>query len=88
MQHGVEDGGSGDDQNARPEENHLDSEILKLRQRWELASVLNFLDVSNISELSIVRCRDYIHRLLLKWLELIMLGYEIVKDFIVILVLI
>ncbi|RDX62484.1 DDT domain-containing protein DDR4, partial [Mucuna pruriens] len=41
----VEDAGVGEDRNARFEENDLESEIWKLRGRWELASVLNFLDV-------------------------------------------
>ncbi|KHN16473.1 hypothetical protein glysoja_036575 [Glycine soja] len=40
----VEEGG-GEERNARFEESDLDSEISKLRGRWELASVLNFLDV-------------------------------------------
>lgn len=42
----VEGGGGNEEQNTCVEENHLDLEILKLRGRWELASVLNFLDVS------------------------------------------
>ncbi|KAG5048482.1 hypothetical protein AAZX31_04G071600 [Glycine max] len=41
----VEEGGGGEERNARFEENDLDLEISKLRGRWELASVLNFLDV-------------------------------------------
>ncbi|XP_027356888.1 DDT domain-containing protein DDR4 [Abrus precatorius] len=41
----AEEGGGGEERNARAEENNLELEILKLRGRWELASVLNFLDV-------------------------------------------
>ncbi|KAJ7966082.1 DDT domain-containing protein DDR4 [Quillaja saponaria] len=36
---------SGEDQEAIEVEKPLQSEVLKLRKRWELASVLNFLDV-------------------------------------------
>lgn len=43
----VEEGG-GEERNARFEESDLDSEISKLRGRWELASVLNFLDVRDL----------------------------------------
>ncbi|KAJ1420162.1 hypothetical protein SESBI_14602 [Sesbania bispinosa] len=43
--HAVEEGGGGEDRKARVEESGLESEISKLRRRWELASVLNFLDV-------------------------------------------
>lgn len=42
----AEEGGSSEDQNARVEETPSEFEILNLRRRWELASVLNFLDVS------------------------------------------
>jgi hypothetical protein len=31
------------------DESHLESEVAKLRGRWELASVLNFLSVSSSS---------------------------------------
>ncbi|TKY74659.1 Remodeling and spacing factor 1 [Spatholobus suberectus] len=42
----AEEGGGGEERNARLEEkSDLESEISKLRGRWELASVLNFLDV-------------------------------------------
>ncbi|XP_061346268.1 DDT domain-containing protein DDR4 [Gastrolobium bilobum] len=41
----VEEGSGGEEQNARVAVNPLESEILKLRRQWELASVLNFLDV-------------------------------------------
>lgn len=44
----VEEGGGGEERNARFEESDLDSEISKLRGRWELASVLNFLDVRDL----------------------------------------
>jgi hypothetical protein len=42
-----EEGVGSKDQNARvqDEDTPLHFEILKLRQRWELASVLHFLDV-------------------------------------------
>lgn len=44
----VEEGSGSEDQNACVEETEtpLQIEISNLRQRWELASVLNFLDVS------------------------------------------
>lgn len=45
MQATVGEGGGSGEQNARVEETHLELEISKLRGRWELASVLNFLDV-------------------------------------------
>ncbi|KAI4316246.1 hypothetical protein L6164_024244 [Bauhinia variegata] len=38
-------GGCSNEPNALLEENHLEAEVLKLRRRWELASVLNFLEV-------------------------------------------
>ncbi|KAL2346824.1 hypothetical protein Fmac_000824 [Flemingia macrophylla] len=41
----AKDGGAGEGRNMSFEETDLDSEILKLRGRWELASVHNFLDV-------------------------------------------
>ncbi|CAI8599729.1 unnamed protein product [Vicia faba] len=43
----VEEGSGSEDQNARVEETEtpLEIEISNLRRRWELASVLNFLDV-------------------------------------------
>ncbi|CAK8568721.1 unnamed protein product [Lathyrus sativus] len=41
----VEEGSGSEDQNAPDEETPLQIEISKLRRRWELASVLNFLDV-------------------------------------------
>lgn len=44
----VEEGGGGEERNVRFDENDLDSEVSKLRARWELASVLNFLDVRDL----------------------------------------
>ncbi|KAK4274375.1 hypothetical protein QN277_017604 [Acacia crassicarpa] len=38
-------GGHGEKLTALAQENPLQAEVLKLRRRWELASVLNFLDV-------------------------------------------
>lgn len=56
----VEEGG-GEERNARFEENDLDLEISKLRGRWELASVLNFLDVRDLKffvEIVSIRSRN------------------------------
>lgn len=57
----VEEGGGGEERNARFEENDLDLEISKLRGRWELASVLNFLDVRDLKffvEIVSIRSRN------------------------------
>lgn len=49
----VEEGSGSEDQNACDEETPLQIEISKLRRRWELASVLNFLDVTYSSYVTI-----------------------------------
>ena len=64
----AEERGGGEKRNAHVDENPLEAEILKLRGRWELASVLNFLDVRNPFALKIRCC--------------FVAGYDIVDDYI------